>query len=92
MTDTAVPVTTRKDWSSDQEVRWCPGCGDYAILNARVPSDRIGRAFSFHTFSGVLGGAIGPGLVLALASLWDWRAALMICGAAGAVGGAVLAQ
>jgi 2-oxoglutarate ferredoxin oxidoreductase subunit beta len=25
---TAVPVTTRKDWSSDQEVRWCPGCGD----------------------------------------------------------------
>lgn len=23
---------TRKDFSSDQEVRWCPGCGDYAIL------------------------------------------------------------
>jgi len=23
-----------KDYSSDQEVRWCPGCGDYAILNA----------------------------------------------------------
>ncbi len=30
----AVPVTTRKDWSSDQEVRWCPGCGDYSILSA----------------------------------------------------------
>ena len=29
-----VPVTTRKDWSSDQEVRWCPGCGDYSILSA----------------------------------------------------------
>ena len=29
-----VPVTTRKDWSSDQEVRWCPGCGDYSILAA----------------------------------------------------------
>ncbi len=26
--------TTAKDWSSDQEVRWCPGCGDYAILKA----------------------------------------------------------
>jgi 2-oxoglutarate ferredoxin oxidoreductase subunit beta len=27
------PVTlTKKDFSSDQEVRWCPGCGDYAIL------------------------------------------------------------
>ena len=34
MTDTAVPVTTKKDWSSDQEVRWCPGCGDYSILTA----------------------------------------------------------
>ena len=30
----AVPVTTKKDWSSDQEVRWCPGCGDYSILTA----------------------------------------------------------
>jgi 2-oxoglutarate ferredoxin oxidoreductase subunit beta len=26
--------TTLKDWESDQEVRWCPGCGDYAILKA----------------------------------------------------------
>jgi 2-oxoglutarate ferredoxin oxidoreductase subunit beta len=34
MSDTAVPVTTKKDWSSDQEVRWCPGCGDYSILTA----------------------------------------------------------
>ena len=24
---------TGKDFKSDQEVRWCPGCGDYAILN-----------------------------------------------------------
>ncbi|MCG8151154.1 2-oxoacid:ferredoxin oxidoreductase subunit beta, partial [Pimelobacter simplex] len=22
---------TGKDFSSDQEVRWCPGCGDYAV-------------------------------------------------------------
>ena len=34
MTDVAAPVTTRKDWTSDQEVRWCPGCGDYSILTA----------------------------------------------------------
>jgi 2-oxoglutarate ferredoxin oxidoreductase subunit beta len=34
MTDTTIPVTTRKDWSSDQEPRWCPGCGDYNILAA----------------------------------------------------------
>ncbi len=25
---------TIKDWETDQEVRWCPGCGDYAILKA----------------------------------------------------------
>ena len=25
---------TKKDFKSDQDVRWCPGCGDYAILNA----------------------------------------------------------
>nr|WP_239579647.1 2-oxoacid:ferredoxin oxidoreductase subunit beta [Microlunatus panaciterrae] len=24
----------RKDFTSDQEVRWCPGCGDYAVLAA----------------------------------------------------------
>jgi 2-oxoglutarate ferredoxin oxidoreductase subunit beta len=29
------PLTmTKKDFTSDQEVRWCPGCGDYAILAA----------------------------------------------------------
>ncbi len=27
------PPLTRKDFASDQEVRWCPGCGDYAILS-----------------------------------------------------------
>ncbi len=25
-------MATRKDFQSDQEVRWCPGCGDYSIL------------------------------------------------------------
>lgn len=28
----AVEKLTAKDFSSDQEVRWCPGCGDYSIL------------------------------------------------------------
>jgi 2-oxoglutarate ferredoxin oxidoreductase subunit beta len=31
---TELPVLTKKDFQSDQEVRWCPGCGDYAILSA----------------------------------------------------------
>ncbi|HEY2094889.1 MAG TPA: 2-oxoacid:ferredoxin oxidoreductase subunit beta, partial [Pseudonocardia sp.] len=33
-----IPTTdekqTAKDYTSDQEVRWCPGCGDYAVLAA----------------------------------------------------------
>lgn len=28
------PQLTKKDFTSDQLVRWCPGCGDYAILSA----------------------------------------------------------
>jgi 2-oxoglutarate ferredoxin oxidoreductase subunit beta len=27
-------ITKPDDWATDQEVRWCPGCGDYAILKA----------------------------------------------------------
>jgi len=29
---TLKPTLTRKDFVSDQDVRWCPGCGDYSIL------------------------------------------------------------
>jgi 2-oxoglutarate ferredoxin oxidoreductase subunit beta len=36
MTNMSAPVTqvqlTAKDYGSDQDVRWCPGCGDYSIL------------------------------------------------------------
>jgi 2-oxoglutarate/2-oxoacid ferredoxin oxidoreductase subunit beta len=28
----ALPVLDRKDFVSGQEVRWCPGCGDYSVL------------------------------------------------------------
>ena len=34
MSTAQVAVTTKSDWTSDQEVRWCPGCGDYGILLA----------------------------------------------------------
>ena len=33
MGTTTAPLPLKpKDFASDQEVRWCPGCGDYAIL------------------------------------------------------------
>jgi 2-oxoglutarate/2-oxoacid ferredoxin oxidoreductase subunit beta len=45
----AQPKLTAKDYKTDQEVRWCPGCGDYAILAAlqgfmpelEIPKERI---------------------------------------------------
>ena len=30
----AAPALSKKDFVTDQEVRWCPGCGDYAILSS----------------------------------------------------------
>ena len=32
MAATALPTLKPQDFASDQEVRWCPGCGDYSIL------------------------------------------------------------
>ena len=32
MSTAALPVLTPGDFASDQDVRWCPGCGDYSIL------------------------------------------------------------
>ena len=34
MAEVEVKTLTNKDFTSDQEVRWCPGCGDYAILRS----------------------------------------------------------
>lgn len=34
MSETLQLQYTAKDFKSDQEVRWCPGCGDHAILNS----------------------------------------------------------
>jgi len=32
MSTSSLPVLTPNDFASDQDVRWCPGCGDYSIL------------------------------------------------------------
>ncbi len=32
--NTELPIYTAKDFTTDQDVRWCPGCGDYAALSA----------------------------------------------------------
>ncbi len=45
---------TRKDFQTDQEVRWCPGCGDYAIL-AQVQKVLAGLGRPRHEFVFVSG-------------------------------------
>jgi FSR family fosmidomycin resistance protein-like MFS transporter len=53
---------------------------DYAILAASVDRSRLGRAFSVHLFSGNLGFAITPFIMLGLAELWGWRGAFHAVG------------
>ena len=65
---------------------------DYALLSHHVPSDRIGQAFSVHTFAGMLGSAVAPVTLLMMQSFWGWRGAFIGAGTLGfAVAGILLA-
>ena len=64
---------------------------DYAIMNASVAKERMGRAFSIHTFSGYLGAALAPATMFTLMKWTDWQTALVICGIFGAVVAAIMA-
>ncbi|MDE0060511.1 MAG: MFS transporter [Defluviicoccus sp.] len=63
---------------------------DFALLSSSVDDRRLGRAFSVHSLAGSLGFAAAPVFVLFLASLWDWRTALVAAGVAGLALAAVL--
>ena len=56
---------------------------DYTILSARITPSRIGRAFSIHTFSGMLGNAVAPLTMLVLAPTVGLRGALIVAGLVG---------
>ena len=56
---------------------------DYAILSGSVPKERMGRSFALHTFSGNLGFAAGPPVIVALMAAMGWRSSLMLVGALG---------
>ncbi len=51
MSDSPLPVLTAKDFASDQDIRWCPGCGDYAIITqvkktlAKIGAERENTVF-----------------------------------------------
>lgn len=60
---------------------------DLSILSASVRDSHQGRAFAVHTFTGSIGYACAPLVMVALAGLFGWQGALIVAGSAGVVMG-----
>lgn len=56
---------------------------DFTILSRNVRDSHQGRAFAVHTFTGSIGYALAPIIMLAVAGWYGWQAALVGAGAAG---------
>ena len=54
---------------------------DYSILGSVIEPSRLGRSFSLHTFSGFLGSAVAPIMMLLMAEAWGMNIAIMLAGA-----------
>ncbi|MGK0289571.1 MAG: 2-oxoglutarate ferredoxin oxidoreductase subunit beta [bacterium] len=53
---TTIPVLKRKDFTSDQEVKWCAGCGDYGVLASTTNAlAKIGKAPDKNVFVSGIG-------------------------------------
>jgi FSR family fosmidomycin resistance protein-like MFS transporter len=63
---------------------------DYALLSRHVPTERAGRAFSLHTFAGMLGNAAAPPSLLFLQSMVGWRGAFLGAAVLGVVAALVI--
>jgi MFS transporter, FSR family, fosmidomycin resistance protein len=50
---------------------------DYALLSHRVSLPRMAKAYSVHTFAGILGSAVAPASLLFLAAGFGWRGAFL---------------
>ena len=58
---------------------------DYSLISSSVGEERLGRAYSIHTFVGHFGFLAGPLLSAALEPVLGWRGAMMIIGGMGLV-------
>jgi MFS transporter, FSR family, fosmidomycin resistance protein len=54
---------------------------DYSILGSVIEPSRLGRAFSLHTFSGYLGSALAPMVMLTMTHVWGMQVAIVAAGA-----------
>ena len=58
---------------------------DYDLLHGVVPEERVGRAFSYHTFSGYLGSGMAPPLMLWMSTAFGMNIAFIVAGSIGVV-------
>jgi MFS family permease len=58
---------------------------DYSILSASMDESFMGRAFSLHSFSGNVGNAIAPVVLISITAFYNWRISLLVAGIAGFV-------
>lgn len=63
---------------------------DYAILSQNVTEKKMGRAFSLHTFSGFVGFAVTPTLMLTVSSFYNVNMAFIVSGVIGLIAAAIL--
>lgn len=56
---------------------------DYSIMAGSIDDKYMGRAFSLHSFSGNLGNAIAPVVLIGITTFYNWRVALMVSGITG---------
>jgi MFS transporter, FSR family, fosmidomycin resistance protein len=56
---------------------------EYALLSHRVAPSRMGKAYSIHTFAGILGSAVAPASLLFFAASFGWRGAFLGAAALG---------
>lgn len=59
---------------------------DYSLLSRGIVPERMGRAFSVHTFAGFLGAALAPPLMVGVALAWEPRWSFAIAAGAGLIG------
>jgi MFS family permease len=64
---------------------------DYTLLSQGVSQERMGHAFSIHTFAGMLGGAAAPASLLLIHTFAGWRGAFLGAALLGVIIAAVLA-
>jgi MFS transporter, FSR family, fosmidomycin resistance protein len=65
---------------------------DYSLLGRYVSPERVGRVFSYHTFSGMLGNAAAPATLIYLQSAIGWRGAFLVAAAFGVLAALILAM